>query len=183
MWSNGLRKAGGRMTHLIGDGTDLAWVAVKALLLYITAVVGFRLGERRTLAEMSPFDFVAAVAVGAIVGRVPNSTETSYLAGAITLVSVLMAHRIIMRMRHFPSVAHLVEHSPRILVDNGRLIESELRRCGIMHRDLYAQLRQQGIGDLSEVRYMVFEAGGQMSIIRPGEVDGPQPELIRDVSG
>lgn len=104
------------MSHLIGGDTELAWVAVKALLLYLTAVIGFRLGERRTLAEMSPFDFVAAVAVGAIVGRVPNSKATSYLAGAATLVTVLIAHRVIMRLRHFPSVAHLVEHSSRVLV-------------------------------------------------------------------
>ncbi|MDP9356486.1 MAG: DUF421 domain-containing protein, partial [Chloroflexota bacterium] len=55
------------MSYLIGGGAALGWVAVKALLLYLTAVIGFRLGERRTLAEMSPFDFVAAVAVGAIV--------------------------------------------------------------------------------------------------------------------
>jgi uncharacterized membrane protein YcaP (DUF421 family) len=81
-------------------------------------LIGFRLGERRTLAEMSPFDFVAAVAVGAIVGSVPNSKDTSYLAGAATLVTVFIAHRVIMRLRHFPSVAHLVEHSPRVLVDN-----------------------------------------------------------------
>ncbi|WP_203935616.1 hypothetical protein [Planosporangium mesophilum] len=44
----------------------------KTLLLYATAVICFRVGERRTLAEMSAFDFVAAVAVGAIVGRFPR---------------------------------------------------------------------------------------------------------------
>ncbi len=60
------------MEQLIGGVNELGWVAAKALLLYLTAVFGFRLGERRTLAEMSAFDFVAAVAVGAIVGRVPT---------------------------------------------------------------------------------------------------------------
>ena len=44
----------------------LAWIAGKAVLLYATAIVGLRLGKRRILAELSPFDFVAAVAVGAI---------------------------------------------------------------------------------------------------------------------
>src|SRR5205807_3827401 len=65
------------MDQLMGGGSELFWVALKALLLYVTAIGGFRLGERRTLAEMSAFDFVAAVAVGAIVGRVPNSSTTS----------------------------------------------------------------------------------------------------------
>lgn len=62
------------MDHLVGGVGELGWVALKALLLYLTAVLGFRVGQHRTLADLSPFDFVAAVAVGSIVGRVPNAT-------------------------------------------------------------------------------------------------------------
>ena len=35
----------------------LAWIAVKAVLLYATAIIGLRLGKRRILAELSLFDF------------------------------------------------------------------------------------------------------------------------------
>src|ERR1700722_3311122 len=70
----------------------LAWIAGKAVLLFATAIVGLRLGKRRILAELSPFDFVAAVAVGAIVGRIPSASDADYLAGAVTLIAVLFAH-------------------------------------------------------------------------------------------
>ena len=73
----------------IGNGSDVGLVALKALLLSVSAVVGLRLSHRRTLAEMTGFDFVAAVAVGAIVGRVPNADGTTYLAGLATLLTVL----------------------------------------------------------------------------------------------
>jgi uncharacterized membrane protein YcaP (DUF421 family) len=43
--------------------------AVEALALFLTAAAMFRLTERWTLAEFAPFDWVAPVAVGAIVGR------------------------------------------------------------------------------------------------------------------
>ncbi len=169
------------MSHLVGGAGDLGWVALKALLLYLTAVVGFRLGERRTLAQMSPFDFVAAVAVGAIVGRVPNASTTSYLAGAVTLVTVLLTHRVIMRLRYAPRVAHLVEHTPIVLVADGKILERELRRCGLTLGDLHGQLRQHGIGDLSEVRYVLAEQRGQLSVIRRTDHDEPLPTLVRDV--
>ena len=169
------------MSHLVGGAGDLGWVALKALLLYLTAVVGFRLGERRTLAQMSPFDFVAAVAVGAIVGRVPNASTTSYLAGAVTLVTVLLAHRAIMRLRYSPRVAHLVEHAPIVLVANGKILERELRGCGLTLGDLHGQLRQHGIGDLSEVRYVIAEQRGQLSVIRRADHEGSLPALVRDV--
>jgi uncharacterized membrane protein YcaP (DUF421 family) len=44
------------MEHLMGGSGEIGWVAVKALLLYLTAVIGFRLGERPPLAQMSAFD-------------------------------------------------------------------------------------------------------------------------------
>lgn len=129
------------MKELVGNAGHLGWVAAKALLLFLTAVGAFRIGERRILAEMSAFDFVAAVAVGAIVGRVPNATGTSYLEGAVTLVSVLVAHALLSRLRYFPAVAGLVDHPPRILVAHGRIDERHLRRSGLTRSDLFGLLR------------------------------------------
>lgn len=167
------------MEHpLIGGAGTIGWVALKALLLYLTAVFGFRLGKRRTLAEMSPFDFVAAIAVGAIVGRVPNSSTTSYLAGAATLLTVLVAHNLVTRLRRFPSVALLLEHRPCILFAEGRVLDGELRRCGLTQSDLYSMLRKNGVDDLDEVRYVVFEHRGEVSIIRDAADDSV---LVRDV--
>lgn len=154
------------MFALVGGATQLGWVALKALLLFVTAVVGFRLGERRTLAEMSAFDFAAAVAVGAIIGRVPNSSTTSYVAGAVTLVTVLAAHRVIACLRHLPPLARWVDHPPRVLVAEGQVLAGELRKSGLTRQDLHGLLRQHGVGDLAEVWFVVFEQRGQVSVIR-----------------
>ena len=169
------------MDHLVGGAGELGWVALKALLLYLTAVLGFRVGQRRTLADLSPFDFVAAVAVGSIVGRVPNASDASYLAGLATLAALLLAHGGLTRLRRFPSVAHLLEQTPRLLVAQGRVLEDELRRCGLTGDDLDGLLRRQGIGDLGEVRYAVLEPRGQLSVIRHAERSSPEPPLVRDI--
>jgi len=169
------------MNQLIGGGGEIFWVAVKALLLYLTAIAGFRLGERRTLAEMSAFDFVAAVAVGAIVGRVPNSNNTSYIEGVATLVTILVAHRIICRLRYSPGASALVDHSPRVLVRNGRVLPKELRRSGLTRDDLYGILRQHGVTDVQDVHMVVFEQRGKVSVLRRAPDQTTEPELVRDV--
>lgn len=171
------------MNELVGGIAHLGWVAVKAALLFLTAVFGFRLGERRTLAEMSAFDFVAAVAVGAIVGRVPNSTSTSYLEGAVTLVTVLVAHGIISRLRLFPPLALLFDHPPRVLVRQGDINMRQLRRCALTKDDLFAILRKHGIVELKQVHLAIFEQRGEVSIVKVSEVHGTEPELVRDVIG
>jgi len=173
-----LGRDGAGMEHLIGGADEVGWVALKALLLYLTVVMGFRLGQRRSLADMSAFDFVAAVAVGSIVGRVPNAHDASYLAGFATLVAVLLAHAALTRLRHFPAVGRLLDQSPRLLVADGQALPAELRRCGMTIGDLQALLRRQGIGELAEVRYAILEARGQLSVVRRVGGTAP-PELVR----
>lgn len=165
------------MDRLIGGVPQLGWVALKALLLYIAAAFGFRLGERRTLAEMSAFDFVAAVGVGAIIGRVPNSSTTSYLSGATTLVTLLVAHRLISRLRYFPPIASCVDHPPRVLVQDGRILRSELKKTGLTQDDLFGILRQHGGVDLAQIRMVIFEQRGKISVIKTAESNADS-ELI-----
>jgi uncharacterized membrane protein YcaP (DUF421 family) len=167
------------VSQVFGSADSLWWVALKTLLLYVTAMVGLRLGERRTLAEMSAFDFVAAVAVGAIVGRIPSARDSGYLAGAVTLVTLLLAHRLVGRLRSRPLLARLVDHSPRLLVVDGRVCEAELRRTGLTRIDLVGLLRQREVYDLSEVRYLIFEQGGGLSVVRRGTAEG---DLLADVT-
>jgi uncharacterized membrane protein YcaP (DUF421 family) len=166
------------MDHLIGGADEIGWVALKAALLYLTVIVGFRLGQRRSLADMSAFDFVAAVAVGSIVGRVPNAHDASYLAGFATLVAVLSCHWVLTHLRHFPAVGRVLDQSPRLVVADGQALPAELRRCGLTLADLQGLLRRQGIADLGEVRYAILEPRGQLSIIRRHAGAEP-PELVR----
>ena len=65
---------------LIGDGNSFTDAAVKTSALFLTATVVFRLTTRRPVAEFAPFDWIAAVATGAIVGRAATATDTSWLA-------------------------------------------------------------------------------------------------------
>lgn len=169
------------MEHLTGHLDEIGWVAAKAALLYLTAVIGFRLGERRTLAQLSPFDVVAAVAVGAIVGRIPNAHDASYVSGAATLLAVLGTHAALTRLRLRPGLASLIEREPRLLIAHGRLLTDELRRCGLTRADLEVVLRQQGIEALAAVRYAVLEQRGQISVVRETGSGGSVPELLRDI--
>lgn len=126
--------------ELIGEPGRLGWIAAKTFLLYVTAVVGMRAAGRRTLAELSPYDFVAAIAVGAIVGRLPTAPDASYLAGAVTLAVILFAHALVSRVRFTLLGRRLVDHPPRILVAHGEILDDQLRRSGLTRDDLDALL-------------------------------------------
>ena len=133
------------VAELIGGASGLGWVAVKAVLLFAVAVIGLRLGERRTLAQLSTFDFAVAVAIGAIIGRGATAADTSFVTSTVALVTLLVAHRVVAIGRRHSRVVRLLDHPPRVLVARGELQRKELARAGLTAEDVYALLRENGV--------------------------------------
>jgi uncharacterized membrane protein YcaP (DUF421 family) len=167
-----------QVPELIGGASGLGWVAVKAALLFAVAVIGLRLGERRTLAQLSAFDFAVAVAIGAIIGRGATASDTSFATSATALVTLLVAHRVVAIGRRHSRIVRLIDHPPRVLVVRGELQETELARAGLTTADVYALLREHGIGDLGQVGYLLYETRGAVTVIGADREPGP---LARDV--
>src|SRR5262245_20612564 len=145
--SSGYERRGAQVSELIGSASGLGWVAVKAVLLFAVAVIGLRLGERRTLAQLSAFDFAVAVALGAIIGRGATAHDTPFAYSAIALVTLLVAHRVVAHLRRHSRVVRMIDHPTRVLVAGGELQGGELARAGLTAADVYALLREKGVGE------------------------------------
>jgi hypothetical protein len=166
-----------RLQELVGGAGDLGWVVVKAVLMFAVAVIGLRLGERRTLAQLGAFDFAVAVAIGAIIGRTVTASSASFVTGAVALVTLLVVHRLVAFARRHSRIARVIDHPPRILVARGQIQDRELARAGLTAADVYALLRQQGVDDLSRVGYLLYETRGVTTLIG---ADGEPGPLLRD---
>ena len=166
-----------RVQELVGGADGLGWVVVKAVLLFVVAVIGLRLGERRTLAQLGTFDFTVAVAIGAIIGRTITAAATSFATGAVALVTLLVTHRLVALLRRRSRIARVIDHPPRVLVARGELQDRELARAGLTTADVYTLLRQHGVGDLGQVGYLLYETRGATTLVGAGSDPGP---LMRD---
>ena len=165
------------MLELVGGTGGLGWVAVKAILMFAVTIVGLRLGERRTLAQLGAFDFAVAVAIGAIIGRTVTASSASFATGAVALVTLLGTHRLIAFARRHNRMARIIDHPPRVLVAGGKMQDRELGRAGLTAADVYALLRQQGVDDLQQVGYLLYETRGTTTLIGADSEPGP---LMRD---
>ncbi len=161
-------------TWLVGQADALAGVAGKALLMYCTAVVGLRIAHRRTLSQWTAIDFAAAVAIGAVMGRTAVAEGQSFLVGAVALVTLLAAHALITLARGNRWIAKAVDHRVRVLVDHGQLRRDQLRLCGLTQNDVLAKLRELGIRELGDLRYVLYETKGELTVVREtgAETDG-----------
>ena len=160
---------------LAGPSSFLGQTAAKAVLMYLVALVGLRFAHRRTLSQWTAIDFAAAVAIGAIMGRTAVATGESFTIGAVALATMLAAHALATYGRYSRFFVKLVDHRVRVLVAHGRLRRSQMLICGITENDLNSQLRQHGIGQLTELRYVLYETKGDLTIVREDDPVAGQP--------
>jgi uncharacterized membrane protein YcaP (DUF421 family) len=163
---------------LTGDWPHLGAVAAKAALMYLAALVGLRLTYRRTLAQWTAIDFAAAVAIGAIVGRTAIASGQSLLFGVVALAAILAAHWVVSAARYSAVIAKLTDHRVRVLVEHGRVRDRQLRICGITKSDLFAQLRQQGAYRLEDLRYVLYETKGALTVVPEDGRDTARQDLL-----
>jgi uncharacterized membrane protein YcaP (DUF421 family) len=165
------------MNQLVGHAGNLGWVTVKALLLLALAIAAFRVGQKRTLAQLTSFDFAVAVALGAVIGRTVTSSTTSFATGAVAMLTLLLAHALITTARRRFGLRAVLDQPPTVLVIRGRLQQRGLARAGLTDADVFALLRQHEVRSLDDVEYLLYEARGGVSLHRRGNPVGP---LMRD---
>jgi len=96
-------------------------------------------------------------AVGAIIGRTVTASSGSFATGAVALITLPAAHRLVAFARRHNRMARVIDHPPRVLVAEVKIQDRELGRAGLTPADVYAPLRQQGVDDLGQVGYLLYE--------------------------
>ena len=132
-----------------------------AFVFLITRVVG-----RRELASMEPFDIILLVVLGDLVQQSITQNDDS-VTGALIVIATLALLTVGLAYISFRSrrLRPLLEGEPLILVEDGRVIDRNLRRERLTVEELQAEARQQQIASLEEVRWAVLETNGRISFI------------------
>ena len=141
-------------------------IALVGTLGYVALVLVLRASGKRSLAQMSSFDFVITVAIGATFGSAMTSrsvalAETVFAFGLlISLQHVVTSVQI--RVRRAEEV---ITATPRLLVFDGEMLGAALRRERVTEREVLGAVRTHGYGALSEVAAVVMESNGQLTVM------------------
>ena len=161
------------------------WPALGALLIstvavYLAVIVLTRLAGVRSLAKMSSFDFAATVAVGSTVASAALGS-TPLANGVLVLTLLYGMQYLVATLRRRGALGGLVDNEPVLLIAGDQVLEDNMRRARISREELFSQLRLSGVHRLDQVRAVVMETTGDISVLRAGEpID---QELLADVPG
>lgn len=137
---------------------------IRTIILYLILIVVIRLMGKRELGEMEPSEFVVAMIIADLASIPMQDNAISIFTGLVPILTIL-ALELILAVASMKSITvrRLLCGKPVILIENGKMIQNNLCRTRIHLDELTGQLREQGIMDISTVKYAILETNGQIS--------------------
>jgi len=168
------------LEELGASWTELAVVVVAALAAYLAVIVLTRLAGVRALAKMSSFDFAATVAVGSTIAATITG-NASVATGVLALGLLFGLQWTVATLRRRDLLHGLIDNPPILLMAGPELLEGNLRHARVSREELWSQLRLAGVHSRDQVRAVIMETTGDLSVLRLGEPF--DDELLRGVRG
>jgi uncharacterized membrane protein YcaP (DUF421 family) len=141
-------------------------LVLRALVLFGGVYVLLRVVGRRELAQMAPIDFILLIVLGDAIQQ--GLTQDDYsVTGALTVIFTIAVIQVALGYVTFRSrrVRTVLEGEPIVLVEDGRVIEQNLRRSRIAAEELAEEARLSQVASLKDVAWAVLETSGKISII------------------
>jgi uncharacterized membrane protein YcaP (DUF421 family) len=145
---------------------DLHWweFIARAVIVYGALLLLMRLGGKRQIGQMAPFDLVLLLLVSNAVQNAMNGGDNSVTAGLILAVTLVVVNFVVgMLVAKNKGIASFVEGQPQVLIHNGQVNPAALRSAELSMRDLEAALRLNGGTSIAKVHYAILETNGQIS--------------------
>lgn len=149
----------------------------RTVLIYFLVLVIVRLMGKREIGQLSPFDFVVAIIIAEL-AAIPMETTGIPLWKAILPMLTLAVLEVFLSYLalHSPFLRKILDGQPQVVIKNGRIIKSELRKARYNLNDLLAQLREKGIVNVSDVEFGILETSGKLSVIPKSQKRPVTPE-------
>ena len=152
--------------NLVSIGSSWQERAIRAMVVYLFLLVLFRVFGRRELGQLTGFDIIVLLTISNIlqnsmIGN-DNSVTGGMIGAAVLLAANLTLAYVVFRSRR---AERLVEGGPKILVQDGKLEETQMRSELLTEQDLISAVHREGLESFDDVHLAIAEPNGMISII------------------
>lgn len=139
----------------------------KSIILFSVSLVLIRLMGKRTIAQLSPFDMIVIIIMGASIA-IPLEDDKLHLSHGITpvLIISILNYLLSVAIASNRKVENLFQGSSTVMVRNGKAILKNMKRERVTMADLLMLLRDKGVTNIEEVLEATLEPTGKLSVIK-----------------
>ncbi len=138
----------------------------RSFVMFLSVLLAFRLLGKRTMAELTPLDKVAAITYGTVAGSVSLTRSIPLDAGVLVVASFAVLSWIVGQFSvRMPSARPWLLGHPRVIVKDGHVLTRELGKAGMAREDLDMRLRELKVNRYRDVKMAQLEIDGKLGII------------------
>jgi uncharacterized membrane protein YcaP (DUF421 family) len=145
-------------------------VVLRAVIIYVLVFAFTRALGRRELSTLQPFDLILLIVIGDLIqsGVTQNDLSVTGVIMVLCTIGILEVLTSYLGFR-FRRIRPFLQGEPIVLVENGKLIERNMRRERLTLDDLAEKARLSEIASIDDIRWAVLETNGDISFIKqPG---------------
>ncbi len=138
-----------------------------AVGVYAFVLILVRLSGRRTVGDVTLFDFVLLLLVAEGTQQALLGDDFSVTNGLLVVATLFTLDIGLSELKQkFGALARIMEGTSLIIIDDGRVLEDRMRKARVGVDDVMEQARkQQGIELLDQIKFAVIERDGAISVI------------------
>jgi len=151
--------------------------------IYIYTILITRIAGKRTFAKMSSFDFAVTIAMGSILADAVNNPQSSLMPAFISIAILAALQVVFAKLRSTSNLfENAVSNTPLLLMENGEILHHNLKKALVSEADLMGKLREANVLQCSEVRAVVFETTGDISVLHTTKETVIDKKIMSDVA-
>jgi uncharacterized membrane protein YcaP (DUF421 family) len=141
-------------------------IVIRAAVIFAFVFALTRLLGRRELNSLEPFDLILLVVTGDLVQQGITQNDNS-ITGALLAISTIGVLTVALSYAsfRFRRLRPILNGEPIVLVEDGELIEPNLRRQRLTREEIGAEARLEGISSIEDVRWAILETNGRISFV------------------
>jgi uncharacterized membrane protein YcaP (DUF421 family) len=142
-------------------------IVLRAIIIYLLVFAFTRVLGRRELSTLQPLDFILLVVIGDLIQSGVTQNDLS-VTGVVIVVCTIGIMQVVMSYLgyRFRRMRPILQGEPIVLVENGQIIDRNMRRERLTLDDLAEKARLSEIESFGEIKWAVLETSGEISFIK-----------------
>ncbi len=138
---------------------------MRTIILYLTMILVIRLLGKRQIGQMEPSEFVVTMMI-ANLATIPMEDDGIALFAGFVPICVILGVELVLSYLNLKNskLRWLLCGKPVILIENGNILQQNLRKTRITMDELAGHLREKDVLDIQSVQYAILETNGNLSV-------------------
>ena len=147
-------------------------IICSVVLIFCLFIILTRIAGLRTFAKMTSFDFATTIAIGSILASISIDPTVSVGNGFVSLIAIVCFQVLFAFIQRKSSLfRNAATNTPILLMKDGVIDYQALSKANLHKSELIAKLREANVLQFSEVRAVVFESTGDVSVLHSNDSD------------